>query len=122
MDTSYFPELPIEITNPIVSLYLLLDAKKDHCTSVGEQNSILELQLYLQNICHLARTTYSTPPIKIENLPMLERLIRKSFSLDRQLEAIAKHYNWPKSTDTKMVEQMNLIVKALSCENARLSH
>jgi hypothetical protein len=52
---------------------------------------------------------------------MLERLIRKSFSLDRQLEAIAKHFNWPKRINSQMMAQMNLIVKVLSRENARLT-
>lgn len=122
MNTNYFPELPTEIANPIVSLYLILEAKKEHCNSIGEQNSILELQLYLQSICHLARTTYSASSIRIENQLMLEKLIRKSFSLDKQLEAIAKHYNWLKSTDTQMMKQMDLIMKVLSRENARLSN
>ncbi|MEZ8377733.1 hypothetical protein AB6D04_03485 [Vibrio splendidus] len=121
MNTTYFPELPIEIAKPIVSLYLLLDAKKEHSDSLGEQNSILELQLYLQNVCHLTRTAYS-PFITIRNQPILERLIRRSFSLDRQLQAIAEHYEWLENTEVQMMEQMRLIVDTLVSENERLSN
>lgn len=121
MNTPYFPELPIEIANPMVSLYRLLDTKKKHSDSLGEHNSILELQLYLQNVCHLARTVYS-PPITIINKPMLERLIRHSFSLDRQLQAIAEHYEWLENTETQMMKQMSLIVDTLVSEHEHLSN
>ena len=121
MNTTYFPELPIEIANPMVSLYRLLDTKKEHSDSLGEHNSILELQLYLQNVCHLARTVYS-PSITIRNQPMLERLIRRSFSLDRQLQAIAEHYEWLENTETQMMKQISLIVDSLVSENELLSN
>ena len=121
MNITYFPELPIEIAKPIVSLHLLLDAKKEHSDSLGEHNSILELQLYLQNVCHLARTVYS-PSITIRNQLMLERLIRRSFSLDRQLQAIAEHYEWLEKTETQIIEQMSLIVDTLINENDRWSN
>jgi hypothetical protein len=120
MNKTDFPELPIKLSHPMVSLYRLLDEKKEHSQSLGEQNSILELQLYLQNICHLARTAYSSF-ITLKSRPMLEQLMRKSFSLERQLDAMAKHHEWLEDSDTQMLKQMGIIMDALSSENKRLS-
>lgn len=120
MNKTGFPELPIKLSHPMVSLYRLLDEKKEHSQSLGEQNSILELQLYLQNICHLARTAYSSS-ITLKSRSMLEQLMRKSFSLERQLDAMAKHHEWLEGSDTQMLKQVGLIMDALSSENKRLS-
>lgn len=121
MNTANFSELPMMVVDPMVSLYQLLDVKKENSSSLGEQNSILELQLYLQKVCHLARTVYSSS-ITTMNQPLLEQLIRKSFSLDRQLQAIAKHYEWYGHTDTQMMKQVSLMVNTLVSENERLSN
>lgn len=120
MNKTDFPELPIKLSHPMVNLYRMLDEKKEHSQLLSEQNSILELQLYLQNICHLARTAYSAS-ITLKSRPMLEQLMRKSFSLERQLNAMVKHYEWLGGSDTQMLKQMGLIRHALSSENKRLS-
>ncbi|WP_261882450.1 hypothetical protein [Vibrio pelagius] len=120
MDKTSFPELPIKLSHPMVSLYRLLDEKKKHSHSLGEQNSILELQLYLQNACHLARTAYSSS-ITLKSRPMLEQLMRKSFSLEKQLNAMTKHHEWLGGSDTQMLKQVGLIRDALSSESQRLS-
>ncbi|WP_163920169.1 hypothetical protein [Photobacterium sp. Alg240-V54] len=121
MNTTNFPELPIKLADSIVVLYLLLDAQKEYSDSLGEQNSILELQLYLQNVCHFTRTVYSSS-ITIKKKPILEQLIRKFFSLNRQLNKIAKHYKWSQNTDVQIMKQMDLIMKVLAGENDRLNN
>ncbi|OLQ84672.1 hypothetical protein BIY21_19950 [Vibrio ponticus] len=121
MNKAHFPELPSKIADPIATLYQLLDAQKEHSDSVGEQNSVLELQLSLQNVCHLARTAYLSS-ITPENRQALEKLIRKSFSFDGQLQAISQHYGWSQTIEAQMMVQMGLIIKVLSRENERLSH
>ena len=35
---------------------------------------------------------------------------------------MAKHYEWSENTETQMMKQVELIVKVLSRENARLSY
>lgn len=121
MNTTNLPELPIKLADSIIDLYLLLDAQKGYSDSLGEQNSILELQLYLQDVCHLTRTVYSSSITTIKQ-PILEQLIRKFFSLNRQVNKIAKHYGWSKNTDIQMMEQMDLIMKVLVGENDRLNN
>nr|WP_241791143.1 hypothetical protein [Vibrio cyclitrophicus] len=65
-------------------------------------------------------TAYSSP-ITLKKRPILEQLMRKSFSLERPLDAMAKHHEWLEGSDTQMLKQVGLIMDALSSENKRLS-
>ncbi|MEZ9077706.1 hypothetical protein AB4122_14960 [Vibrio cyclitrophicus] len=59
--------------------------------------------------------------ITLKKRPILEQLMRKSFSLERPLGAMAKHHEWLEGSDTQMLKLVGLIMDVLSSENKRLS-